>query len=266
MARPYHIFTYKKVARGAGGRPCTIIAHRGASACYPENTLASFKGAIAQDADMAEMDVQLTADGEVVVFHDAKISRCTNGRGRLKTHTLAQLKQLDAGGWFHERFSGEKIPTLAEVLRMCRGRIAVNIEIKADAVTDAVRGGIEEKCLKMVELYGMCGHAVFSSFEPRAVLHIRQINPRAPVAVLFDKKNDDGRPPSEIVAALGADSFNCSRLELTGKRLADLKEHNIPVNVYSVNDEENMKKLIARGVDGIFTDRPDVLRRVLEDF
>ncbi len=108
-------------------------------------------------------------------------------------------------------------------------------------------------------------HVVFSSFDPRAISHIRQIDKRAPVAVLFDKKIDNGRLASEIVVALGADAFNCSRRELTVKRLTDLKAHNIPVNVYSPNDEEEMRRLVSRGVNGIFTDRPDILRRVLED-
>jgi glycerophosphoryl diester phosphodiesterase len=266
MFRPYHQFLHKKTRGGSGKQPCTVIAHRGASAYYPENTLASFAGAIDMGADMVELDVQLTDDGEVVVFHDAKISRCTNGRGPLKSHTLARLKELDAGGWFHEKFRGEKIPTLAEVLSLCRGRIAVNIEIKTEAVGQTIAGGIEEKCLKMVERCGMRRHVVFSSFDPRAISHIRQIDKRAPVAVLFDKKIDNGRLPSEIVVALGADAFNCSRRELTVKRHTDLKAHNIPVNVYSPNDEEEMRRLVSRGVNGIFTDRPDILRRVLEDF
>lgn len=266
MFKPYHQFVYKNKRGGTGKQPCTVIAHRGASAYYPENTLASFRGAIAQEADMVELDVQLTADDEVVVFHDAKISRCTNGRGRLKDHKLSQLKELDAGRWFHEKFKGEKIPTLAEVLSLCCGRIAVNIEIKTEAVGQTISGGIEEKCLEAVELAGMSEHTVFSSFDPRAVLRIKQIDGRVPVAVLFDKKLDDGRLPSEIVAALNADAFNCSQHELTRKRLADLKAHNIPVNVYSPNDEPSMMRMITRGVNGIFTDRPDILRRLLENF
>jgi len=274
--RPYHQFHYHAPDDREGGlspgqaRPhgkgFTIIAHRGASAYFPENTLASFAGAIGMKADMVEFDVQLTSDGEVVVFHDEKINRTTDGRGRIAGHSLARLKVLDAGGWFDEKFRGEKIPTLAEALNFCRGRIAVNIEVKTEAVTDRIGGGIEEKCLKEVERAGMRQHVVFSSFDPRAVCHLREIDPEAPAAVLFEKKYYGTGLASRIVETLGACAFNCSRRELTAKRLADLAGHGIPVNVYTIDAENQMQRLLALGVDGIFTNYPDVLWRVLMDF
>lgn len=265
MSRPYHQFTYRADGN-PGENEFTIIAHRGASAYYPENTLASFEGAAALGADMVELDVQLTSDGEVVVFHDEKISRCTNGRGRVADHTLAALKKLDAGSWFDKKYQGEKIPTLTEVLNLCRERIAVNIEIKTEAVTDALSGGIEEKCLRIVDDSGMPGHVVFSSFDPRAILHLKEIDPRTPAAVLYEKKLYGGQLPSAIVASLHADAFNCSQRELGGKWLDDLKRYDIPVNIYTVNEEKKMKRWLALGVDGIFTNKPDVLKRVVEDF
>ena len=141
MGKPYHLFKYNL----REGDDFTIIAHRGASAYYPENTLPSFEGAIAMGADMVELDVQLTSDKEVVVFHDEKISRCTDGRGKIADHTLAKLKKLDAGSWFDKKFQNTRIPTLAEVLGVCKNKIAVNIEIKTEAVSKMFFGGIEEK-------------------------------------------------------------------------------------------------------------------------
>lgn len=265
MSKPYHQFKYQ-TDQSRGGNEFTIIAHRGASAYYPENTLASFEGAVALGADMVELDVQLTSDSEVVVFHDEKISRCTNGRGLLANHTLADLKKLDAGGWFDKKFRGERIPTLAEVLNLCRKRIAVNIEVKTEAVTDAASGGIEEQCLRIVDDSGMRRHVVFSSFDPRAVLHLKEIDPRTPAAVLYEKKHYGSQLPSAIVSSLHADAFNCSQRELGKTWLADLKCHGIPVNIYTVNDEKKMKRWLALGIGGIFTNHPDVLKRVLEDF
>ena len=262
MTKPYHVFKYNPVY----GDMFTIIAHRGASAYYPENTLASFEGAIALGADMVELDVQLTSDGEVVVFHDEKISRCTNGRGRIADYTLVALKKFDAGIWFAKPFRGAEIPTLREVLDFCKNKIAVNIEIKTEAVTDAISGGIEEKCLQIVDRIGMRGHIVFSSFDPRAIQHLKRIDRRTPAAVLYEKKYYGSQLPSEIIASLGADAFNCSRRELSKKWLANLKQQGIPVNVYTVNDEEDMKRLLVLGVDGIFTNCPDVMKSVLEDF
>lgn len=267
MPKPYHLFKYNVAhnLNAASRNYFTVIAHRGASAYYPENTMAAFEGAITQGADMVELDVQLSSDGEVVVFHDEKISRCTDGRGKVGDHTLAQLKKLDAGSWFHKKYKGEKISTLSEVLDFCKSKIAVNIEIKTEAVRDSVSGGIEEKCLRLVDKIGMQDHVVFSSFDPRALSHLKQINHQTPVAVLYEKEIYGLQLPSEIVASLGADAFNCSRRELGQKWFVDLKHHGIPVNVYTVNDERGMRRLLTRGVDGIFTNYPDVLRRVVED-
>ena len=268
MTKSYHVFKYSAASApdGPRGDRFTIIAHRGASAYYPENTPASFEGAVALGADMVELDVQLTSDGEVVVFHDEKISRCTNGRGRVADHTLAALKKLDAGSWFDKKFRDEKIPTLVEVLHLCRERIAVNIEVKTEAVADDVSGGIEEKCLRIVDQAGMRGHVVFSSFDSRAILHLKAIDGAAPVAVLYEKKHYGLKLPSAIVRSLHADAFNCSQRELGKIWLADLTHHDIPVNVYTVNEEKKMRRWLALGIDGIFTNHPDVLKRVLEDF
>jgi glycerophosphoryl diester phosphodiesterase len=259
MSRPYHLFKYDHTE----GDNFTIIAHRGASAYYPENTIASFQGAISMGADMVELDVQLTKDGEVVVFHDEKITRCTNGRGRIADHTLIELKALDAGSWFDKKYQGAKIPTLAEVLNLCRDKIAVNIEIKTEAVTKAVFGGIEEKSLKIAEQNGVREHIVFSSFDPRAIKHLRQIDSKAAVAVLFEKGHYASKLPSDIIESLGADAFNCSQNELSSKWLSNLKLNNIPLNIYTVNDENNMRRLIKMGISGIFTNNPDILKRVV---
>ena len=261
MGKPYCLFRYHV----REDDEFTIIAHRGASAYYPENTIPSFEGTIAMGADMVELDVQLTSDREVVIFHDEKLSRCTDGRGRIADYTLASLKKLDAGSWFARKFKNTKIPTLAEVLDICKNRIAVNIEIKTEAVDKIISGGIEERCLKIVEQKGMKKHVVFSSFDPRAIVHLKQIDKTAPVAVLFEKKLYGSRLPSDIIESLSADAFNCSKSELTGKWMVDVQSHGIPVNIYTVNDVKNMKKFIGMGVSGLFTNKPDVLRKVLAD-
>ena len=262
MPESFHFFSYHRREQD----DFTVIAHRGASAYYPENTMPSFEGAIAMGADMAELDVQFTADKEVVVFHDEKISRCTNGRGRIADYDLASLKQLDAGEWFDKKFKNTRIPELADVLALCKNRIAVNIEIKTEAVDDIIAGGIEEKCLQLVERCGMKKHVVFSSFDPRAILHLKQIDKTAPVAVFsFEKKIYGSRLPSDIVKSLQADAFNCSASELNKKWLADLRSNNIPVNIYTVNNEKKMRQYLKMGVSGIFTNKPDVLKSVLAD-
>lgn len=259
MSRPYHLFKYKH----SEGDNFTVIAHRGASAYYPENTLMSFEGAISMGADMVELDVRLTKDGDVVVFHDEKISRCTNGKGRIADHTMIELHALDAGSWFDKKYQAAKIPTLMEVLSLCRGKIAVNIEIKTEAVTDAITGGIEELSLKIVEQIGIREHIVFSSFDPRVIKHLKEIDSSVGLAVLYEKRHYGSKMPSDIIESLGADAFNCSQKELSSKWLTNLKLNNIPLNIYTINDETNMRRLIKMGVNGIFTNKPDILKRVV---
>ena len=261
MGKSYHLFKYNR----RDGDDFTIIAHRGASACYPENTIPSFEGAVAMGADMVEFDVQLSSDKEVVVFHDEKISRCTNGLGRVADHTLASLKKLDAGSWFDKKFKNTRIPVLAEVLDVCKNKIAVNIEIKTEAVGNMFFGGIEERCLRIVEQSGMRQHVVFSSFNPRAIMHLKEIDNTVTAAVLFEKIFYGSKLPSDIMELVGADAFNCSAAEFNKKWLANIKLNNIPVNIYTVNDEKKMKHFLNMGVNGIFTNKPDILKKVASE-
>lgn len=261
MTKPYHLFKYDR----REGDDFTVIAHRGASAYYPENTLPSFEGAIAMGADMVEWDVQLSSDNEVVVFHDEKISRCTNGRGRISDHTLSSLKKLDAGSWFDKKFKDTRIPTLAEALDICKNKAAVNIEIKTEAVGQTFFGGIEEKCLKIVENCGMSGHVVFSSFDPRAIMHLKEIDDTVAAAVLFERKLYGSKLPSEIMELVGADAFNCSADAFKQKWLINVKLNDIPVNIYTVDDEKKMIYFLNMGASGIFSNKPDVLRKVADN-
>jgi len=261
IGKPYHLYKYHPPEDDN----FTIIAHRGASAYYPENTLPSFEGAISMGADMIELDVQLTSDKEVVVYHYKKISTRTDGRGKIADYSLATLKKLDAGSWFDKNFKNIRIPTLAEVLDICKNRIAVNIEIKTEAVNKMFLGGIEEKCVKIVEQRGMREHVVFSSFDPRAIMHLKQMDNTTAVAVLFEKKHYGSKLPSVVMDSVGADAFNCATYEFNKTWLANVKAKNIPVNIYTVNDAKKMKKFLDMGVSGIFTNKPDVLKKLLEE-
>lgn len=242
------------------------IAHRGASAYFPENTIIAFKGAIAMKAPMIELDVMLSKDKVPVVFHDAALDVHTNGRGLVSSFLLKELKKLDAGSWFGPEFSGELIPTLAEVLAFTAGKVALNIEIKTEAVTDELRGGIEEKCLELVKEYEMQNHVLFSSFDYRAIVHLKKLSPAMPVALLYEKSQSDKKMPHELVRQYKADAFNCSYRQFTKKRMADLKKYQIPTFVYTVDKESRMRKLLDAGVTGIFTNKPDLLNRLIKRY
>lgn len=243
---------------------CIGIAHRGASAYFPENTMVAFEAAREMGAGMIELDVMLTQDGIPAIFHDAELDIHTNGTGFFNDYTLNELKKLDAGSSFSAEFAGETIPSLEEVLAFASGEIALNIEIKTEAVTDKVSGGIEEKCLKLVSKYNLENHVLFSSFDYRAAAHLKELNENIPVALLYDRSQFGRKLPHEVIHQYGADAFNCSYNQLTRKRLKDVRKHQIPTFVYTVNSERKMKKLLEIGVNGIFTDRPDVLNRVIQ--
>ncbi len=241
-----------------------IIAHRGASAYYPENTMAAFHGALELGAEMIELDVMLSRDGIPVIFHDAQLNRHTNGKGLLSKHTLAELKKLNAGSWFDPRFSDQRIPTLEEVLAFASGKIALNIEIKSEAVSDKIE--VEKKCLELVKKYRMINHVLFSSFDYRVVTHFKKIDPKIPAALVYNNREPKKKLPHQITREYQADAFNCNYLQLTKKWIRDLHKHNIPNFIYTVDNEAKMRKLITAGVTGIFTNKPDVLARVVRDY
>ena len=242
-----------------------VIAHRGASYYAPENTMSAFAKAVEMKADMIELDITLTQDGEVVVLHDENVKRTTNGAGIARTMTLKELQALDAGLWFSEKFRGERIPTLEEVLKWVKGKVSLNIEIKPEAVTDDVEGGIEEKSLQLVEKYGMEKHVIFSCFDLRAVDRVKKSEPRIAAAVLYHYGTAGKKGPIDLVNSYRADGFNIDRRYLSNRWINELNEQNISVWVYTVNKESHMRSLIKRGVSGIFTDRPDLLRTVAKE-
>lgn len=243
-----------------------IIAHRGASAYYPENTMIAFKKALEMGAEMIELDVMMSKDGVPVVFHDAQLNAHTTGHGPLKNYTLQELQKLDAGSWFDAQFSDQQIPTLKKVLAFAAGNIALNIEIKTEAVTDSIENGIEQKVLRLVKDYGMENYVLISSFDYRAVKRLKQLDSSISVALLYEQNQSNHLLPHQLVDRYNADAFNCSFRQLNPKWIADIHEYHIPAFIYTVDNKDRMKKLIAAGVTGIFTNKPDVLVDVVRDF
>ena len=259
------------------GRP-EIIAHRGFSASAPENTLAAFEAAILAGADRVEFDVQLTRDGAPVILHDDLLDRTTSGKGPVEAISLDEIRRLDAGSWFDSRFGRESVPTLDEALDCCAGRIAVNVEIKAAPGGTPVSGRIERLVAAALAARRSCagtaGWAVVSSFDRGALERLRGIDPRIPIELLHDAgpPPGDGRapePPGEAALdsarTLGATGLNVSLDEIRARPALAAMAHSrsLRIKVYTVDLPEDMETLAALGVDGIFTNRPDVLARVL---
>lgn len=243
----------------------TLIAHRGASGHAPENTLIAVRRAIEMRAEMVEVDILLSKDGIPVLLHDPSLDRTTNGKGVVSDLTVDELKLLDAGSWFDIQFAGEQIPTVDELLTLCMGKMALNLEIKTQAVTDILEGGVVEKVVELVRKHGMERKVILSSFDPRAIIQLKAIAPDIAGAILYDSSLYNNAHPVDIVAKLGADAFNCNWRQVRASLVDSLHQAGVQVNVYTVNADTLMHKMLDMGVDGIFTDYPDVLLQVLRD-
>ncbi|MDR9418832.1 glycerophosphodiester phosphodiesterase [Gracilimonas sp.] len=242
-----------------------VIGHRGASAYHPENTMIAFKAAYEMGAEMIELDLTLSKDGVPLVIHDETLDRTTNGTGNVSDYTLSEIKELDAGSWFSSEHEGEPVPTLEEVLKFAKGKIAVNIEIKPEAVTENWKNGIEAKALEQVKKYEMEEYVIFSSFNYRAIENLRKLDVDIPAALLYEKGQSEGRGITELVTDYQVNAFNCSRRQFSKKWAEEASENDIPVFVYTVNRESRMKKMFERGVTGIFSDKPDLLKTVVDN-
>jgi glycerophosphoryl diester phosphodiesterase len=244
-----------------GKYPIFVTAHRGFSGQTPENTLASFQAAIDAGSDMIELDVHLSRDHEVVVIHDDTLERTTNGRGNVADKTLSELKSLDAGSWLHPRFTGERIPTLAEVLALARDRILVNIELKKGKHFPYTMEDLADRTLAVVEKAGMTDHVLFSSFAPPAIDRISARNPRLPIALIVDKP---WAKPDEPGGGTRYPTLNCRASVLGEENIRRAQAEGVKVHVWTVDAADAMEKFLALGVDGIITNHPDRLIGILK--
>lgn len=242
-----------------------VIAHRGARAYCPENTMPAFRKAIELGADMLEFDVQLTRDKIPVVFHDAVLDKLTDGTGKVADYTFEQLRRLDAGGHLSKEFKGEKIPALLQVLELAAGQIPVNIEIKTEAVESGLHAlSVENQVVDMVRKMGIAHEVMISSFDYRAISRVKKLAPELYTAVLYDKKQAGSLNAAELVHKFSVNAFNCSKRELNKARLEVLHQNRIPFFIYTVNTVPQMRKVLKAGARGIFTDKPDVLRNAAD--
>lgn len=284
-------------ARAAEGA-VAVIAHRGASAYAPENTLAAFELAAKMKAQWFELDCTLTKDGEILVIHDDTVDRTTAFRGAVKDLDLAELKRYDAGSWFDPAFAEEGLPTLAEAIDLAGSRIGVYIEIKnADDDTELLRriAGLAQghdglfpelrdetmalieasgtrnleltrKVIREVQDHGAGDRVVLQSFSPTVCAVALAEAPGLRTELLAN--SDDKRPAQwgqylQWAGLLDVAGFNVSKKDITEELVARMHAEGRTVAVWTVNEEDDMTRMIGLGVDAIITDHPDVCLEIV---
>jgi len=280
-------------AAGALDGGVDVIAHRGASAYAPENTLAAFALAAEMGADWFELDCTLTSDGEVVVIHDDTIDRTTGAEGRVADLTMAELKEYDVGSWFDPKFADERFPTLGEALDLGSARgIGVYVEIKdideddaleaellalgadGDSLLPGMRAAVMEaieasgsrnleltfKSIELIRERKMEGRAVIQSFSPVVCAVALAKAPEIRCELLASSEKDDPLHWTTMlrwVELLQPAGFNVHRKDFSASLVADLHAKGRTVGVWTVNGRREMRELSEAGVDAIITNRPD---------
>jgi glycerophosphoryl diester phosphodiesterase len=237
-----------------------ILAHRGASHAAPENTMAAFRLAAEMGTDGIELDVQLCKDGEAVIIHNHTVDETTDGGGRIKDLTLAELRELDAGAWFAPEFAAERIPTLAQVLHELGPRMVLNIELKTGTLFS---DGLEAEVVRLVEDTNLVHQVIISSFNPLALWRIRRLNRFISTGLLYAPDQPRYLRDRWLQALVRPNALHPRWDMLDQEDVTAAHRQGLKVNPWTCNDPDAMLRLVGWGVDAIITSRPDLLYDLL---
>ena len=233
-------------------------AHRGASGYCPENTMASFQKAIELGCQGIETDVQITSDGNLVLIHDEKVDRTTNSVGYVKDFTFEELRKLDAGSWLDSTYSKEKIPSAEELILLAKEQnITINFELKNGII---MYPDLEKKILELIYKYDMQQKVILSSFNHYSMHTCKEISKEIKTGLLYMEGLYE---PQLYCKQVNADAIHPNYNAINKEIVKNCKAAGVLVNPFTVNDESVMKHLIAAGVDGIITNYPDKLKKLL---
>ncbi|MFW9911840.1 MAG: glycerophosphodiester phosphodiesterase [Candidatus Thorarchaeota archaeon] len=216
------------------------MGHRGSPIAAPENTVRSYELAMQAGVDMIEVDVWASADGHLVCMHDPDVSATTNGVGRIEELTLERIKSLDAG-------EGQEVPLLDEVFDLIQGKIGINIDLKSI--------GVEEQVLDLIIERGMLDSAIISSFFLLSIKLVKELNKDAQTGALFQLGMEE---MVKHTLNAGANAIHPALPDVTKDLVSQAHEEGLKVNVYGVDDDADMLRILEWGVNGIITDFPDV--------
>ena len=253
-----------------------VVGHRGASGYAPETTIESYRMAIQMGADYVETDVHRSRDGVLVAIHEAEITRTTNGKGFVADHTLAELKTLDAGSWFNDAFPekarpdyiGLRVPALQEIIDVVQeSNAGLLIEIKDPeryqplAVSYQQSAiSLESALLSLIHSSHMENRTRVLSFSADSLRKIKELDATVPTVFLVAKPD---RNPVQATLEIPADELGILYSQATSALVEEAHRSGMPVSVWTVDNPEDMKRMIALGVDRITTNYPDRLIRLL---
>lgn len=237
------------------------FGHRGASHAAPENTLSAFQLARDMGADGIELDVQLSRDGTAIVMHDSTVNRTTDGVGEVADLTLEQLRELDAGSWFSSSFAGEPIPTLTEVFSAVGDCLLMNLELKAISSEST---GLEETVVALIARHGMGERVLISCFNPLILERVRRLDPHLSLAFLYGARLSEAERARRIQDLHPLAALHPEYHLVDADHLAWAHAQGCSVNTWTVDNPAEMDRLLNLGIEGVITDRPDLLRAIME--
>lgn len=237
------------------------LGHRGAQKVAPENTLAAFERARVMGADGVELDVQLSADGALIVMHDFRVERTTNGQGAVKELKLDYLRGLDAGGWFSPEFRGERVPTLDEVLDWAGDAMLLNIELKSFSL----RGdGLEQKVIEAVRREQLQGRVILSSFNPLSLIRAKRIAPEISIGLLYASDLPLPLRRAWLRPVVRPNALHPQWRMVSDPYMTWARRAGYRVNVWTADEFRDQQRLTELDVDAIITNRPDTLAALLK--
>lgn len=239
--------------------PPYFFAHRGASAYAPENTIEAFRLALDQGARLIEFDVKLSADKNVMVIHDQTVDRTTDGQGRVNQLTLSEIKRLDAGGWYDNRFKGVRVPALDEVFEALGRDLFMNVELTNYA---SPFDGLVDRVVLLVKKHGMEKRVIFSSFFPTNLILAGRLLPEVPRGQLV-LPGKAGWWQKLWGGLINVQAVHPYAMDTTRDLVEKIHQRGRRIHVWTVNAPDEMQRLCHLGVDGFFTDDPAAAGKVL---
>ena len=225
-----------------------IIGHRGAAELEPENTIRSIIKAIECEANFVEVDIRRTKDGVLIAMHDETVDRTTNGTGKVSELTFEEIRKLDAG-------KGEKVPTIEEILDVTKGKVKLILELKEK--------GYEDQVIELIKSKNMINDVIVVSFHANAIRRIKELEPRITTGYLFMKSPFQAL---EIAKSCGAKILGAYYKVVNSSFIYMAKSYGFKTIVWTVNNEKDIINMIKIGVDGITSDNPCLVKKILESF